>query len=62
MKDIPQKKEEFSHKIKKGGSSKSYGIEAAKLAGVPLEVIEKAKSVLEYLENNNKLDTSIELS
>ena len=34
----------FTHKIAKGGSNKSYGIEAAKLAGVPKEVIEKAKS------------------
>ena len=42
----------FSHRIVKGGSNKSYGIEAAKLAGVPKEVIEKAKSVLNSLENN----------
>ena len=50
----------FSHKIAKGGSNKSYGIEAAKLAGVPKEVIEKAKSVLNSLEENNKLNYDIE--
>ena len=49
----------FSHRIVKGGSSKSYGIEAAKLAGVPREVIEKAKSVLNSLEENNKLKYDI---
>ena len=49
----------FSHKIVKGGSNKSYGIEAAKLAGVPKEVIEKARSVLNSLEENNKLNYDI---
>jgi len=43
----------------RGGSNKSYGIEAAKLAGVPKEVIEKAKSVLNSLEKNNKLNYDI---
>ena len=51
---------EFSHKIKRR-FNKSYGIEAARLAGVPLEVVEKAKNVLKYLENNNNLDTQIKL-
>ena len=50
----------FSHRIVKGGSNKSYGIEAAKLAGVPKEVVEKAKSVLNSLEENNKLNYDIE--
>ena len=43
----------------KGGSNKSYGIEAAKLAGVPKEVIEKAKSVLNSLEENNKVNFDV---
>ena len=50
----------FSHRIVKGGSNKSYGIEAAKLAGVPKEVVEKAKSVLNSLEKNNKLNFDVE--
>ncbi len=49
----------FSHKIAKGGANKSYGIEAAKLAGVPGEVIEKAKVVLKSLEQNNNFKTQI---
>ena len=49
----------FSHRIVKGGSNKSYGIEAAKLAGVPKEVIEKAKSVLNSLEENNNMNYEI---
>ena len=32
------------------------GIEAAKLAGVPREVVEKAKSILNSLEHNNKFN------
>ena len=48
-----------SHRIVKGGTNKSYGIEAAKLSGVPKEVIEKAKSVLNSLEENNKLNYDI---
>ena len=51
----------FTHKIKKGGSHKSYGIEAAKLAGIPREVIEKAKAVLSSLEKNNNLNNQIKI-
>ena len=43
----------FLHKVAKGGSVKSYGIEAARLAGVPKEVIKKARKVLNSLENNS---------
>ena len=52
---------EFCHKIEEGGANKSYGIEAARLAGVPSKVINKAKSVLSYLEKNNKLNAEIHL-
>ena len=41
----------FCHKIEKGGANKSYGIEAAKLAGVPKEVVDKARKVLKNLED-----------
>ncbi len=51
----------FCHKIEKGGANKSYGIEAAKLAGVPKEVVEKAKLVLDYLETNNQLNSQIKI-
>ena len=40
----------FLYKIVEGGTSKSYGIEVAKLAGLPREVVMKARGVLEGLE------------
>ncbi len=40
----------FLHKLKPGKASKSYGIAVAKLAGLPRNVIERAKDVLERLE------------
>lgn len=40
----------FLKKIVKGGASKSYGIDVAKLAGVPPPVIEQAKQFLADLE------------
>ena len=40
----------FLHKLVRGKASKSYGIAVARLAGLPLPVIERAKSVLEKLE------------
>ncbi len=46
----------FLHKVAKGGSVKSYGIEAARLAGVPKEVISNAKKMLNRLEKNNSKD------
>ncbi len=43
----------FLHKVARGGAIKSYGIEAARLAGVPKEVINKAKNILKGLEEKN---------
>lgn len=43
----------FEYKIKPGRSHKSYGINVAKLAKLPQEVIEKASVILNDLENNN---------
>ena len=43
----------FLHKVRRGGSNKSYGIEAARLAGVPKEVITNAKVILNNLEKNS---------
>ena len=40
----------FLHKLQKGKASKSYGIAVAKLAGLPVPVIERAKDVLTRLE------------
>lgn len=42
----------FLRKIIRGGADDSFGIEVAKLAGVPSAVIKRAKAVLEDLESN----------
>lgn len=42
----------FLYKLEKGGIDKSYGIEVAKIAGIPEEVLEKAKYILNDLEEN----------
>jgi DNA mismatch repair protein MutS len=44
----------FLHKIVPGKANESYGIEVAKLAGLPEEVIDKANGILKELESNNK--------
>lgn len=44
----------FLRKIVKGGADESYGIEVAKLAGLPTEVTNRAKEILEGLESDNK--------
>ena len=46
----------FLHKIEKGAASQSYGIEVAKLAGLPEKVIERAKEILFELEKTDKND------
>ncbi len=43
----------FLHKVQRGGANKSYGIEAARLAGVPQEVIKNASLILNNLEKNS---------
>jgi DNA mismatch repair protein MutS len=40
----------FLHQIAAGSADKSYGIHVARLAGVPPEVLDRAKEVLERLE------------
>jgi len=41
----------FLYKVEKGAMDKSYGINVAKLAGLPDEVISRAKEILAELEN-----------
>jgi len=43
----------FLHQVMPGGIDKSYGIEVARLAGLPKEVILQAKMILTNLEQNN---------
>ncbi len=44
----------FLRKIVRGGTDDSFGIEVAKLAGVPGEVIERAREVLSAVESGEK--------
>jgi len=45
----------FLHRIVEGRSSDSYGIEVARLAGLPEEIILSAQKILVRLEENNKM-------
>lgn len=42
----------FLRKIVPGGTDKSYGIHVARLAGLPLQVVHRAKEILIHLEEN----------
>ena len=44
----------FLHKVKDGSVDKSYGINVAKLAGLPDEVIDRASGILNIYENKEK--------
>ena len=46
----------FLRRIVRGGADDSFGIEVAKLAGVPDKVIKRAKQVLAELEQNGGED------
>ncbi|WP_296708095.1 DNA mismatch repair protein MutS [Eubacterium sp.] len=48
----------FLRKIIKGGADKSYGIQVAKLAGVPEGVIKRAKEILVQLTNADIVNTA----
>ena len=44
----------FLHEVKKGAADRSYGVQVARLAGLPHSVIERAKVVLEALEKGER--------
>jgi len=48
----------FLHKVEPGAADRSYGIEVAKLAGLPAEVIGRARGVLEQHERQQRALTS----
>ncbi|MDW8801936.1 DNA mismatch repair protein MutS [Clostridium sp. A1-XYC3] len=50
----------FLRKIIRGGADQSYGIEVAKLAGLPDEVIRRAKDILNRIENESANDINID--
>ncbi|MCF6444613.1 DNA mismatch repair protein MutS [Nereida sp. MMG025] len=44
----------FLHEVRKGAADRSYGVQVAKLAGLPPKVIERAKMVLDALEKGER--------
>ncbi len=50
----------FLHHIEPGAASKSYGIEVAKLAGLPAAVIERARRVLKQHEKQERQSVQVE--
>ncbi|HOZ33271.1 MAG TPA: DNA mismatch repair protein MutS, partial [Tabrizicola sp.] len=44
----------FLHEVRKGAADRSYGVQVARLAGLPASVIERAKVVLEALEKGER--------
>jgi DNA mismatch repair protein MutS len=49
----------FLHKIEDGTSDNSYGIEIARLAGFPIEIIERSKEILSQLSNRVDLESRL---
>jgi DNA mismatch repair protein MutS len=47
----------FLRKIIPGGADKSYGIQVARLAGLPKEILDRAKEILAHLESSSRADT-----
>ncbi len=44
----------FLHEVREGSADRSYGVQVAKLAGLPPSVIERARSVLDALEEGSR--------
>ena len=49
----------FLRKIVEGGTDKSYGIQVAKLAGVPNDVIDRSKQIMIQLEMDDEITAKI---
>ena len=50
----------FLHSIEQGAASKSYGIEVAKLAGLPKVVLERARHILRQHEKQERRSVQVE--
>ncbi len=44
----------FLHEVRKGAADRSYGVQVARLAGLPARVVDRAKVVLEALEKGER--------
>ena len=51
----------FLHRVVDGVSDRSYGVEVAKLAGIPRDVVERAREVLEIIESKAELDRRLRI-
>ncbi|MCR9214210.1 MAG: DNA mismatch repair protein MutS [Proteobacteria bacterium] len=52
----------FLHEVGEGSADRSYGIQVAKLAGLPKAVVKRAESVLEALEKKDQTSASTRLA
>lgn len=48
----------FQHQVKEGAASRSFGVQVAQLAGLPLPVLQQAKTYLQQLEQTTPAKTS----
>ncbi len=51
----------FSHRILPGSSSRSFGIEVARMAGLPASVVARAQEIADVLEGRPTLDAQVPL-
>lgn len=51
----------FSHRVQAGSSSRSFGIEVARMAGLPVAVVERAQEIAEALSGTADLETQVPL-
>lgn len=49
----------FLHKVVPGGADRSYGIEVARLAGLPGAVLERAKDLLQDIEKRSRIQSGL---
>lgn len=47
----------FTHKLSKGTANHSFGIHVAKMAGVPIDVVDRANEIMHELESNEKQES-----
>jgi DNA mismatch repair protein MutS len=52
----------FTHSLKRGTSDHSFGIHVAQMAGIPLEIIQRAESIMKSLENKSATQSNAEIS
>ncbi len=52
----------FLRRVVAGGANKSYGIDVARLAGLPPKVIDRARAIMGKLEGGSQLGSSAQLS